>query len=178
MTFRYVGTGEEQSVLLVGSFNGWQTSGDKKIELTKESDRIWSVTKTLPDGKHMYKFVVDGNWKPDPLNNNQVDDGYGGKNSVVVVGQPVQQQRIVTLVGNLQDELGHTGEWDPKATATIMKHEGDGLYTFTGTLPAGTYKYKIAINGSWDENYGAGGRDGTDIPLTLEKETKSDVLLS
>ncbi len=79
VTFRYVGTGEEQSVLLVGSFNGWQTSGDKKIELTKESDRIWSVTKTLPDGKHMYKFVVDGNWKPDPLNNNQVDDGYGGK---------------------------------------------------------------------------------------------------
>ena len=48
VTFRYVGTGEEKSVLLVGSFNDWQTDGEKKIELTKESDYIWSVTKTLP----------------------------------------------------------------------------------------------------------------------------------
>lgn len=88
------------------------------------------------------------------------------------VQSPVEQQRTVTLVGNLQDELGHTGDWDPKATATIMKHEGDGLYTFTGTLPKGTYEYKIAINGSWDENYGAGGRGGNNISLTLQQETE------
>lgn len=172
VTFRYVGTGEEQSVLLVGSFNDWQTDGEKKIELTKESDHIWSVTKTLSNGTYMYKFVVDENWMTDPLNNNKTDDGYGGKNSVVVVGQPVEQQRTITLVGNLQDEFGHTSEWDPKATATIMTHEGNGLYTFTGTLPAGTYEYKIAINGSWDENYGAGGRNGGNISFTLEKETE------
>ncbi|AKU26420.1 amylopullulanase [Geobacillus sp. LC300] len=82
------------------------------------------------------------------------------------------QPRTITLVGTLQDELGHTAEWDPSATATVMHHEGDGLYTLTGALPAGTYEYKIAVNGSWDENYGAGGRNGGNLTLTLNEPTK------
>ena len=37
------------------------------------------------------------------------------------------------------------------------------------SLPAGQYAYKAAINGSWDENYGAGGAPGgADIPLALD----------
>ena len=36
--------------------------------------------------------------------------------------------------------------------------DGDGIYTFeTTALPAGSYEGKVAINESWDENYGAGG---------------------
>jgi len=84
----------------------------------------------------------------------------------------VSQSRTITLVGNLQDELGHTKEWDPSAAATVMHDEGNGLYTFTGTLPAGTYEYKIAINGSWDENYGAGGRNGANLVLELDRQTE------
>ena len=35
------------------------------------------------------------------------------------------------------------------------------------TCPAGSYEYKVALNGAWDENYGAGGAPGgADIPLT------------
>ncbi|KOR93301.1 amylopullulanase [Geobacillus stearothermophilus ATCC 12980] len=82
------------------------------------------------------------------------------------------QPRTITLVGNLQDELGHTAEWDPGALATRMHDEGNGLYTFTGTLPAGTYEYKIAVNGSWDENYGAGGRNGANLVLKLDRQTE------
>lgn len=174
VTFVYVGTGNEQSVLLAGSFNDWKTDGDGKIALTKGENNVWSVTKTLPDGQHPYKFVVDGKWVTDPLNPNTIDDGYGGKNSVVAVGNTVTQPvpRVVTLVGSLQDELGASKEWDPAAPETQMTDEGDGLYTFTGKLPAGTYEYKIAINGSWDESYGAGGvRDGANIRIVLDKKT-------
>ncbi|WP_094551789.1 alpha-amylase family glycosyl hydrolase [Petroclostridium xylanilyticum] len=81
-------------------------------------------------------------------------------------------QLKVVLVGNLQDELGHSSEWDPAAETTAMTNLGNGFYSFTGTLPAGNYEYKIAL-GSWAENYGAGGvRDGANIGLALEAETE------
>lgn len=61
----------------------------------------------------------------------------------------------VTLVGNLQDELGHTGDWDPAATVTDMVYDRlHGYHTFTGVLGPGTYEYKVALNGTWDVNYG------------------------
>jgi hypothetical protein len=45
----------------------------------------------------------------------------------------------------------------------------DGLWKATFTLSAGTYAWKVAINNSWDINYGAGGAaGGSDIPLVLE----------
>ncbi|ASS87130.1 amylopullulanase [Geobacillus lituanicus] len=97
---------------------------------------------------------------------------YGNGKGQPVVSAAGSPERTVTLVGTLQDELGHTKEWDPSAAATVMHDEGDGLYTLTGTLPAGTYEYKIAINGSWDENYGAGGRNGGNLTLTLNEPTK------
>ena len=42
-----------------------------------------------------------------------------------------------------------------------------GVFRSTFTVPAGNYAYKVALNGSWDENYGAGGTPGgADLPLT------------
>jgi glycosidase len=47
---------------------------------------------------------------------------------------------------------------------------GSGFYSFTADLPAGAYFYKIAVNGSWAENYGLGGNfDGANVQLNLEK---------
>lgn len=66
----------------------------------------------------------------------------------------------VVLVGTLQTELGSGGDWDPSSSKTKMDYQGNGLYSFTGTLPAGKYEYKIAIGGSWDENYGENGVPG------------------
>ena len=43
------------------------------------------------------------------------------------------------------------------------------MWRRTASLPAGSYAYKAAIDGSWDENYGAGGAPGgADIPLVLD----------
>ncbi|MGG1400294.1 alpha-amylase family glycosyl hydrolase [Bacillus salipaludis] len=82
-------------------------------------------------------------------------------------------ERVVTLVGDLQSELGGSGDWNPADPATQMKHQENGTYIFTGTLPAGNYQYKIAVNGSWDENYGANGvAGGENYKLSLEKETQ------
>ncbi|PIU17879.1 MAG: hypothetical protein COT16_03885 [Elusimicrobia bacterium CG08_land_8_20_14_0_20_44_26] len=50
--------------------------------MTKIGDK-WEATLNLSPGTHHYKFVVDGNWLPDPNNPNTAEDGFGGQNSVL-----------------------------------------------------------------------------------------------
>ena len=61
-------------------------------------------------------------------------------------------------------------DWAPEdAAVQAADADGDGLWTLTGQLAAGSYEFKAAVNNSWDENYGAGGTAGGDnIPLVLE----------
>jgi pullulanase-type alpha-1,6-glucosidase len=75
---------------------------------------------------------------------------------------------VVALVGSLQSELGCPGDWQPECAATRLAPTGTaGRYEATFDVPAGTYAYKVALNGSWDENYGGGGAPGgSDITLT------------
>src|SRR5436309_13645922 len=68
----------------------------------------------------------------------------------------------VTLVGDLQSELGCPGDWDPGCATTHMSVGADGIYRFPGSLPVGSYHYKVALNDSWDVNYGAHGVPGGD----------------
>ncbi len=85
-TFSYsVGSGTH-AVLLSGSFNGWAKTADKADAMNDPgSTGTYSVTKTLAAGTYQYKFVVDGAWKTDSANPNQVPDGYGGTNAVIEV---------------------------------------------------------------------------------------------
>lgn len=76
---------------------------------------------------------------------------------------------VVALVGSLQSELGCPGDWQPECAATrLLPVEGSStLYRATFDVPAGTYAMKVALNNSWDENYGAGGvAGGGDVVLT------------
>ena len=49
----------------------------------------------------------------------------------------------------------------------------DGTFTLKLTsLPKGDYEFKIAIGGSWAENYGAdGAKDGANIPFSVPGDT-------
>ncbi|WP_106769246.1 pullulanase [Paenibacillus faecalis] len=83
----------------------------------------------------------------------------------------------VVLVGDLQTKFGGE-EWDPASEATTMTDMGNGEYRLTRTLPPGTYQYKVAINGSWDESYGFanytnqdGAQQDGNIKITLDQET-------
>src|SRR4051794_24864556 len=65
----------------------------------------------------------------------------------------------VALVGSLQSELGCPGDWQPECAQTRLQPVAGSPGVFRGTfdVPAGGYEYKVALNNSWDENYGAGG---------------------
>jgi hypothetical protein len=66
---------------------------------------------------------------------------------------------IAVAPGSFQSELGCPSDWDPSCLRSWLQDpDGDGIYTFeTTALPKGSYEAKVAINESWDENYGAGG---------------------
>jgi 1,4-alpha-glucan branching enzyme len=81
---RFVYRGAANSVFLGGEFNGWSTTAEPMV---KQADGTWVLVKQLEPGRYAYKFVVDGTWKPDDVAKESVDDGYGGKNSIIVVGE-------------------------------------------------------------------------------------------
>ena len=69
---------------------------------------------------------------------------------------------VVALVGSLQSELGCPGDWQPECVQTRLQPVAGSPGVFRGTfdVPAGAFEYKVALNNSWDENYGAGGAPG------------------
>ena len=80
----------------------------------------------------------------------------------------------VALVGSLQDELGCPEDWQPACPDTELARVGESsLYQATFSLPGGSYEFKVALNDSWDVNYGAGGAlNGGNIPLLLAGPAK------
>ncbi|MCC9145594.1 MULTISPECIES: winged helix-turn-helix domain-containing protein [unclassified Arthrobacter] len=72
------------------------------------------------------------------------------------------QPESVALAGDFGAALG-IEDWDP-AGAQFVFDRHDELWKLTLDLPEGTYAYKVALNGSWDENYGFDAhRDGGNI---------------
>jgi glycosidase len=72
------------SVGVAGDFNGWNSSAD----IMHFTDGAFRAQVPLAEGVHLYKFVVDGQWTPDPRSDTELEesDGFGGKNSAVLAG--------------------------------------------------------------------------------------------
>jgi glycosidase len=79
VTFRYKAPGAEK-VALVGSFNEW--SPDSRIMAREGEEFVTTID--LKPGDYEYKFIVDGkDWREDPQNPQTVENGLGGKNSII-----------------------------------------------------------------------------------------------
>lgn len=115
---------EATKVVVAGSIPGSEWSADStEFTMTKNSDGLWELTKTVAPGKYQYKFVVDGSWKADPLNLNQE-----GGNSVFVVAGLVPTTD--TIRKNAEKEL--------PAKLGLYNAEGnlenvDVVWTYEGT---------------------------------------------
>lgn len=156
--FRYKNL-NANSVYLAGDFNSWDSTKDAMI---KGSDGVWTIELNLNPGEYKYKFVVDGNWVADPSNQNQADDGYGGKNSVVKVParvqSPVINGRSVTfnyldLTGKVQKvELAGSildKDWKERK---LLTRDGDKFTITLENIIPGTYQYKFIVDGNWTQD--------------------------
>ena len=73
----------------------------------------------------------------------------------------------VILAGTVQAALGAKA-WEPNGEITRMKEVSSGVFEFAAAFPKGSYEYKVAIGGTWDENYGKeGAKGGANIPLNV-----------
>ena len=74
---------QAHSASVAGSFNDWNPAA---LPMRRGAGGTWIVTVPLAVGEHQYQFVVDGTrWQPDP-SATIVEDGFGGRNSVIVIG--------------------------------------------------------------------------------------------
>jgi hypothetical protein len=71
-------------VAVIGSFNGWNSAG-----WTMRRDAatgLWTLAAALPPGSHEYVFLIDGATSvPDASAPLSADDGFGSRNSVLLV---------------------------------------------------------------------------------------------
>lgn len=87
--------------------------------------------------------------------------------------RPATQPTSVTVAGTPNSEMGCSEDWMPACTQAMLAFDGnDGIWKKAFTLPAGSYSYKAALNGSWTENYGDKGiRDGANISYDTDDGT-------
>jgi len=138
------------------------------------TDDVWQGAFTLPAGQWQYKVALNGSFDENyganaTLNGPNISIGltastmvkfyYDNKTHWITDNQ---NSVIATAPGDYQSELGCPGDWDPGCIRSWLEDpDGNGIYQFsTSAIPAGSYQTKVAINESWDENYGAGGVPG------------------
>ncbi|MEJ5945997.1 alpha-amylase family glycosyl hydrolase [Pseudokineococcus basanitobsidens] len=181
--------GEPTSVAVAGSLNSeigcpgdWQPDCDA-AQMTYDADAgTWSLTVAPPAGSYEYKVAVDRSWDEN-YGAGGVRDGAnialttaGGAvtftydtatHLVTAVEESVEQPDAVAIAGDLDSEIGCPGDWQPDCDAAQMTYdEASGRWVLAVDLPAGSYAYKVAVDRSWAENYGAGGvPDGPNITL-------------
>lgn len=137
-----------RDVFLAGSFNNWSTSQDRMTD--PDGDGVFAITLPLTSGTYQYKFVADGNWKTDETAAGFVDDGFGGKNSVVEVAAD----------GKVVDAAGSAGAGAPGAgTGGVTGNAATGTGAAAGNAAGGvgagapidvTLRYQPVISGDRD----------------------------
>ncbi len=148
------------------------------------ADDVWQATFHVPAGSYEYKAALNGSW----TENYGANATPGGANIPLVLAADTdvkffydqkthwitsdQNAVIVSAPGSYQAALGCPGDWQPDCLRSWLEDpDGDGIYTFTANLPAGSYEVKAALDQSWSVNYGAGGvQNGPNIPFTVASE--------
>lgn len=101
-----------------------------------------------------------------------VTQGAASVTTRIVAGKAgaLAQPGQVSLPGSFNEAMGCEEWWAPWCEATFMTFdEATATWSITVDLPAGEHEYKIAIDGSWDLNYGQNGlQDGPNMTLSLD----------
>ncbi|MER3536242.1 MAG: alpha-amylase [Thermus sp.] len=191
VTFRYTPPPglEVNSVSLRGSFNGWGETPMAK------QDGSWAVTLDLEPGEYTYKFFINGRWpkdmcddpvfgKPmvDPSAQGCVDDGFGGRNAVILVAgskppasseggeevafahAPEEARYVSSSDGHLSirftaAEGGVAKAWLEAGGRTFPMHRqlafpGTELWRVSVEPGLGAYRFRVLTPGGREETFG------------------------
>ncbi len=146
------------------------------------TDDVWQGVFSVPAGNWNYKAALNDSWSENyganvQLNGANINLSLGAAASVKFYYDHKTHwvtdnhtSVIAVVPGSFQSALGCPGDWKADCLRSWLEDpDGDGIYTFTTTaIPVGSYDAKVALNESWDVNYGAGGvQNGANIPFTV-----------
>ncbi len=166
VTFRYQPViGGVSQVAVAGSFNGWNATANPLADADK--DGVWEAVVALEPGRVEYKFVVNGDqWFTDESAADFSPDGFGGQNSILVVGsQPVVVGHGTTIKKIEKPQAGLrqvSFKFHPTGAASKVSLAGsfndwtvgktplggpdaNGDWTVTVLLAPGSYPYKFVV---------------------------------
>ncbi|MBI3747729.1 MAG: alpha-amylase, partial [Chloroflexi bacterium] len=165
----------------IGCSGDWQADCTDAHLGYDATDDVWQGSFTPGVGAFQYKAALNDSW----------DENYGlhavpgGDNIPLAAPTGAVQffydhkthwvtdnvsSVIATAPGSYQSAIGCPGDWQPDCLRSWLEDpDGDGTYTFTtSAIPAGSYEFKVALNQTWDVNYGAGGDPGgANVPFTV-----------
>lgn len=191
-------TEQPQSVTIAGTIQAllgcpsdWQPECDVTFLTYDEVSDLWLGSWELPAGDYEYKAALNGSW----TENYGLNAEPSGPNIPLSLAETTTvtfyyshnthwitdnvNSIIATVPGSYQSELGcpdtngNGGDWEPACLLTWLQDpDGDGVYTFTAIgLPEGSFEAKVAVNLSWDENYGLDGAPGgANIPFATSAD--------
>ncbi len=146
------------SVNLAGEFNGWSITNTPMI---RGDDGVWRVAARLAPGEHPYKFVIDSSkWLADPLNPHAVDDGHGGRNSVLRLGAQASLGAVRPSVGDGRIEGGAILH-DPTKAICLQRLPDGGLLVRVRTLRDDVQGVEFAVRGAPRRPMAPSGSDET-----------------
>ncbi|KAJ3280643.1 hypothetical protein HK104_000524, partial [Borealophlyctis nickersoniae] len=90
--------------------------------------------------------------------------------AVTASAQPDPSITTVALVGDLQTGAAAcASNWDPTCTKSFLTAPTDDtVWRRTFTVPAGSWNWKVALNGGWTQNYGINGSpNGPNMALNV-----------
>jgi 1,4-alpha-glucan branching enzyme len=147
-----------RSVKIAGSYNGW-----KPVPMLRSDNGIWYHF--LPAGTVKrdisYKFLVDGIWTPDPLNDVRQDDRMGSYLSLAEpavrpegkhvswrkAGGGAIEFRLYRPSASFVSLVGDFNNWNPEDD--ILAKGKDGIWRLRKKLFPGLYRYQFVIDGDW-----------------------------
>ncbi len=185
----------------VGCSEDWQPPCETTALIFNEDSGLWEGTFSIPAGSYDYKVALDGAWDRNyglnaeaggadiPLTlDEDTDVSFTYDHSTGIISDsvsgdivipetpeeaPTDIPEMVNIPGTIQPFIGCDGEWAPDCEASFLNYvEAYDIWEGTFDIPAGSYEYKVAINGSWDENYGAfADAGGANISLNVAEDT-------
>jgi len=73
---------DAKEVFLIGDFNKWNP---KSHSMKSDENGAWVRNVIIPPGEYEYKFIVDGQWKEDPQNDQLNPNCFGTNNNIINV---------------------------------------------------------------------------------------------
>jgi hypothetical protein len=154
----------------------------KKAPTKKAADAVGKAAKLIEDAVEPVVKAVRTR-KTAPKAKAETAATNGTAPAVATNVETFPQPEAVAVAGDFNTILGAPENWAPQYDEAQLELDSlDQLWKINAELPAGYYTFKIALNRSWEENYGAFGtfdgpnhelhHDGGSVTIRYDHRTR------